>query len=171
MPSLRRLIGLASCAGTLLAATACGPKAVSHVDERAVEESLIRSADQSCQRAAQSRTAERVINCYTQNALWIIPHMPPAKGHDAILTAWRDLFLQSSFALTWRTTEIIAAHSGEIGYSLCTYRLTARFKNSKQPITDQGDGLAVWKRQPDGKWKMAADVLSSNPPASNASTR
>jgi ketosteroid isomerase-like protein len=171
MGLFRRLKGLPLAVGALLVAASCHPKTAARADVRAVEESLIQSTDQSCQQAVQAKSASQVINCYTQNAVWVLSNLAEATGHDAILTAWRNLFIHSNLALSWRTTQIVAARSGEIGYSLYTYQLTAHPDNSKLPITDRGEGLAVWKRQPDGKWKMAANILSSHPAGPSPASR
>ncbi len=163
MLTVRRVMPLTFSLGAVLTLAACGSKPAPPMDERAVQESVIRSADQECLQAVQSKTAEKVITCYTPQALWWVPGMPPAKGQDAILAAWRKFFLQSDFSMSWHTTQVVAARSGEIGYSIYDYRLTARLGPSKQPTTEHGTGLAIWKRQLDGKWKMAADMLSPSP--------
>jgi ketosteroid isomerase-like protein len=170
MQKIRRPAVLALLLGGLLATAGCRSKPAAPVDQRAVQESLIRSADQACLQAVRSKTAERVIHCFTQHAVWAAPGTGPIKGHDAILSQWRKFFLQPDFSMSWRTSQIVAARSGEIGYTLYDYQMTARLNQSKQPVTVEGPGLAIWKRQLDGKWKMDADFLARRPAASQADT-
>ena len=159
---IRRMMGVALLACILFATVSCRRNASPPVNVAAIQESVILSTDRSCQQAVQSKSADQVIDCFTQNAVWMLPNLPPVRGHNAILSEWRKLFLNSNLDLSWQTTDVAAARSGDIGYSLYTYRLTTHPNNSKQTIAEHGSGLAVWKRQPDGKWKMSADVLSSD---------
>jgi ketosteroid isomerase-like protein len=34
------------------------------------------------------------------------------------------------------------------------------------PVTERGKYVAIWKKQPDGRWKAAVDTFNSDLPAS-----
>jgi ketosteroid isomerase-like protein len=81
---------------------------------------------------------------------------PPANQSPAFLAT-------PGLKVSWKTTKVEAAKSGEIGYSYGTYEMT--FNDAKgKPMSDRGKYLEVWKKQSDGTWKCAADMFSSDLP-------
>lgn len=56
------------------------------------------------------------------------------------------------------TTKVEVARSGDFAYSTGTYAIA-------NPAIDKGKFVDVWKKQADGSWKAAADVINSDLPA------
>ncbi len=56
------------------------------------------------------------------------------------------------------------ARSGDLAYVSGNYEFNEQ-DNGGKPITDKGKYLEVWKKQPNGSWKCAADMFSSDLPA------
>ena len=50
------------------------------------------------------------------------------------------------------------ARSGDFAYSTGSYAIA-------NPAIDKGKFVDVWKKQADGSWKAAADVINSDLPA------
>ncbi len=59
--------------------------------------------------------------------------------------------------VSFATTQVEVARSGDIAYETGTYALTSTDKKGKA-TTSKGKYVVVWKKQPDGKWKAAADI-------------
>jgi ketosteroid isomerase-like protein len=48
--------------------------------------------------------------------------------------------------------------------SAIALEMTVSNPKDKKPITDHGKYLTVFKKQPDGSWKMVADMINSDLP-------
>ncbi|MCX6635202.1 MAG: DUF4440 domain-containing protein, partial [Acidobacteria bacterium] len=56
------------------------------------------------------------------------------------------------------------ARSGDVAYSHGTYAMTMNDAKGK-PVNDKGKFVTVYRKQPDGKWKVVADIINSDLPA------
>ena len=83
-------------------------------------------------------------------------------GEPYIRAAMEDLFADSTVAFTWEPRRARAAQSGELGYTVGDYRISRRDSTGTIVETlDRGMYVTVWRRQPDGSWKVVADVGTS----------
>ena len=69
-----------------------------------------------------------------------------------------------AFALSFETKFIEVARSGDLAYELGTFTMTSSDPNTEKPVVTKGQGLTVWKKQPDGSCKAHIDVPVSGPP-------
>jgi len=96
---------------------------------------------------------------YTQDAVVNPPNAPAIKGHDAIIS-----FLKSFPAITDFKVDLVDVNgAGDIAYVYGTYSMVVTAPGGK-PESDKGKYLEVWKRQPDGSWKVAIDTFNSDLP-------
>jgi len=65
------------------------------------------------------------------------------------------------FTLDWEPTFAEVSASGDLGYDTGPYVITDRPAGKKPPR--HGNFFSVWKRQPDGRWKVALDVGTRAP--------
>ncbi len=140
---------------------ACQRRAV--VDTRREDERAIRAADATCLKAAQVKDVDRAVSCYADDASWLPPNAPIANGKEAIRAGWAQLLASPGFAIDWQITKLDISRAGDLAYTLYAYQLTMRGPDAK-PLTDRGKDMAVWKKQPDGSWKIAADTFNSDLP-------
>jgi ketosteroid isomerase-like protein len=56
------------------------------------------------------------------------------------------------------TTKVEVANSNDLAYALGFYTIDS-------PPADKGTFLDVWKKQPDGSWKITASIIKSDMPA------
>ena len=89
------------------------------------------------------------------------PNAPAAATKDAIRQMWKELLESPGAAISWKTTKVELARSGELAYSSGTYEFTMNDASGK-PVPDHGKYLEVWKKQPDGDWKVVADIWNSD---------
>jgi uncharacterized protein (TIGR02246 family) len=137
------------------------------VDTRAADERAIRTADAACLKAAQARETEGMLSCYAEDASWLPPNAPVLTGKEAIRTGWSQLLASPGFAINWQITKLQVSRSGDLAYALYSYELTTQGPDAK-PITDRGKDMAVWSKQPDGGWKIVADMYNSDQPVASA---
>ena len=77
-------------------------------------------------------------------------------GQEGIRQAVLPLFADPLFEIHWDPTFASVSSSGDLGYTIGTYEMTASDEDG--PVTHRGTYLTVWRRQPNGSWKVEADI-------------
>jgi ketosteroid isomerase-like protein len=133
----------------------------SHSQSPASPEEAVRRADQAWLKAITSKSVQDAVDLYDAEAITMGPAMPPAHGPAEIRAMWQKLFAQPNFRVTWKTERIVITDAGKIAAATGTW--------SGAGETDAGPFLAVWRKQPDGKWKVLIDsAWFSSPPKNQA---
>src|SRR5438874_11229331 len=127
-------------------------------------EQAVREADEQWSNAAAAKDLDKTVSFYADNAMVLPPNQPMVTSKTGIRNLWKG-FLESLTDISWKTTRVEMAKSGDVGYLIGTYTMTM-----KDGTKDTGKYCEVWKKQADGKWKVAADMFSSDLPATPASS-
>jgi uncharacterized protein (TIGR02246 family) len=128
-------------------------------DERAV-----RDADEQWSKVAAAKDLDKTVSFYGDDAVVLPPNQAAVTTKDGIRNLWKG-FLDSLTDISWKTTRVETAKSGDMAYLIGTYEMTM-----KDGTKDKGKYCEVWKKQADGKWKVSADMFSSDLPAPGASS-
>jgi len=128
------------------------------------DEKAVRDADEQWSRAAAAKDLDKTVSFYTDDAVVLPPNQAAVSTKDGIRNFWKG-FLDSLTDISWKTSRVEMAKSGDMGYLIGTYTMTM-----KDGTKDTGKYCEVWKKQADGKWKVAADMFSSDLPATPASS-
>jgi len=153
-------LALWSCLALVLLAVGCGEQ--KPPDTRAADEKTIRDADAQWSKAAAARDADGTVSYYSDDASLLAPNAPIASDKQSIRAAWVGL-LTPDTSLSWQASKVEVARSGDLAYLIGTYQLTTKDAHGK-PVSDAGKFVEVWKKQADGKWKVAADIFNSDMP-------
>jgi uncharacterized protein (TIGR02246 family) len=105
---------------------------------------------------------------YAEDALVLSPNAPLVAGKNKIQAGLTTLMADPNFALTFHSTRVEASKGGDMVYTIGAYSRTVSDPKNKQPITDKGNYLTVWKKQADGNWKVVTDMDNSELPAGYA---
>ena len=73
------------------------------------------------------------------------PNQAAVTTKDGIRNLWKGFF-DSLTEISWKTSRVEMAKSGDMGYLIGTYQMTMK-DGSKE-----GKYREVWKKQADGKW-------------------
>ncbi len=84
------------------------------------------------------RDVDRILSHYSEDAVWMGPHLPFANGREAIRELVQRLVQDGSLAITFEPSRVEVARSGEFGYSQGTYTMTLTDPVTKRAVTDQG---------------------------------
>ena len=68
------------------------------------------------------------------------------------------------YQLTWTPTDALMGPSGDMGYTWGHYEGHSKDANGN-PIITTGRYITMWRKEPDGKWKVVLDAGSNEPPA------
>jgi uncharacterized protein (TIGR02246 family) len=149
---MSRYVALVACVGL-----ACAPQ-----PDLGAERAAIAAADSAWLAAAQTGDVEATLSFWTDDARVIPPGQPPFVGRDAIRGMIEEGFKTPGFSVTWHTTEIVVAPSGDVAYSFGTNAFT--MPNPGGGVdTLRGQGVVVWRKGGDGRWRSAVDIWTLSP--------
>ena len=67
------------------------------------------------------------------------------------------------YQLTWTPTDAMMGPSGDMGYTWGHYEGRSKDANGN-PVLTSGRFITIWRRQPDGTWKVVLDAGANEPP-------
>ena len=149
--SFRRVAPALPCALVLLAA-ACRPApAAPAADARAMREAVTRYES-----ASNDGDADALSALYADDALLLPPDGAVVAGRDSILAFWKDGIEPGiSFEVVDSKTE------GGTGFVAGRFLVEA----TDSAPADSGKYVLCLRRQPDGAWRVVADIWNSTPSA------
>jgi ketosteroid isomerase-like protein len=86
---------------------------------------------------------------------------PPVIGREAI--AAQAQWDPKNYQLSWTAEGAQMGPSNDMGFTWGHYEGTGKDAHG-QPITQSGRYMTVWKKLPDGSWKVMLDASSEEPP-------
>ena len=130
-----------------------------HIAIDRVRETLVAAVNRS--------DAESASQLWTDDAWMMPPNVPTIHGRAAIRAHFADLFARRQFRYTLSQSELQV--SGDIALERIEYHVIVSSKNDGSTAEDSGKGLHVYRRHPDGRWLLSADIWNSDggakPPA------
>jgi uncharacterized protein (TIGR02246 family) len=140
----------------------CAPQAAP--DTREADERTIREIEIEWSKASAAKDVERSMSFYADDASVFEPGKPMVTGKDAIRKGLDADFAVPGASLSFQTAKVVAARGGDLAYTYGTYAMTMKDAKGK-PVNDKGKFVTVYGKQPDGKWKVVADIWNSDLPA------
>ncbi len=123
--------------------------------------------------AFNSNDAAAVAAAYADDAVMMDPNQAPIEGKSAIQAAYEarakenaSMSIASTFSFTPLETQVV----GDWAYDRGTYTVTLTPKSGK-PTERSNKYLTIYKRQPDGSWKVYRDISNSNEPLPSAAAK
>jgi len=108
--------------------------------------------------------AEAFNEYLTDDALQLPAGNNPVQGVENIYNRMKDN--QGNYVLDWSPQYAEVAKSDDMGYTWGTYSLVYKDENGEEQKS-YGKYLNVWKKQTDGKWKVAVDIGNDSPNPDN----
>ena len=134
--------------------TACGQSAP------ATDASVITSRSEIWETALNAGDIETLMANYTSDARILPPNEKAATGTEAVRAAFGSMI---DAGISGNLTSMEAAVSGDIGYNVSNYALTADGE-----VVDTGKYLETWQRGTDSQWRISNDIWNSDMPAAPA---
>jgi uncharacterized protein (TIGR02246 family) len=158
-----RLVIAGISLATAIAMAGCmqnSQKSVEIPDTRGADEAAIRAGDAQFVTAAQTHDVDKAMALYADDAVFIGVGFPAQVGKDNIRKVIQGMFSVSGMQLTVNTTSVTVARSGDLAIDEGTVDAKATGKDGK-PATSTSQYVLVWKKVPDGSWKIAADTSAN----------
>ncbi|MCR4341464.1 MAG: DUF4440 domain-containing protein [Gemmatimonadaceae bacterium] len=132
------------------------------------ERAAIMQADSAWLAAAHGGDVDSTLSFWTDDARVISPGEPPIVGREAIRKMLTDGFATPNFSVSWQTTDVVVAPGGSMAYSYGTNEFTV--PGAAGGIdTLRSQGVVVWRKGDDGRWRSAVDTWTPQPAAPAAS--
>lgn len=145
--------------------TAC---AASHAQRpsRAQDEAAITEFNKHYLKAINDGDSATLASLTTPEHIMIAPGRPPLVGKEANDAANARVAQMFKIDETWAPEETFI--SGDLAYQRGTFTVTATPKAGGTTRNTRGTFLRIYKRQPDGNWRMVRDMFNSDQPATPA---
>lgn len=131
-------------------------------DTRLNDEQAIRAADAEMLKALQAKDLNHFMSFYADEASFFPVEEPIAMGKETIRATWERYLAIPGFANPrWQITKIEISRSGDLAYTQGTYETSLEDVQGKS-VTERGKWVDVWKKQPDGAWRIVADISNTD---------
>ena len=161
------------CTALLLFAAACAPKgetavndsaataAPPVVDAAAVRQAIEQSNAKFADAVKQGDSVGMAAN-YADDAVMMMGGMPALRGRSEIAKAVTGMFQSMKGGDVKLTTSQVDV-GGDYAIETGSYEMTTTPPGGK-PMTEKGKYITVWKKQPDGSWKIYRDIANTDAP-------
>lgn len=124
---------------------------------KAIEEGDARFSD-----AVRKGDGAAIAALYTDDATVLPPDSDPVKGRAGIQAFWQGA-LRMGIKEAVLTTEDVSS-AGDLACEIGRFSLKIK-PEGKDAFEQKGKYVVVWKRAPDGAWRLHVDIWNGGPPA------
>lgn len=163
-------IAIAAAALVMLAGCDAAPsKQAAPATDAAAVEKAIRAIETQWNKDYNTRNVDAVIGHYAEDASIANPGVAMASSADSRRAVITQFLSDPNLKIEFASDRVQVAESGDLAYSRGHFTMQGTDLGTRQPRTDSGNYLTVWKRQSDGSWKAVEDfVVVGAPPAAAA---
>jgi uncharacterized protein (TIGR02246 family) len=126
------------------------------------EAAKIMEIDTAWMKDYQARNAARCASYYAEDASWYVTGHPKATGREAIQKLAQVLF-ETEIGGAWTTTKLVVSEAADFAYQVGAWDSIDKAAKGKSTKTI-GKFVTVWKKQPDGSWKVQEDIGNPDGP-------
>ena len=114
--------------------------------------------------AINSNNTDMLMADLTDDIVYQAPNEPEIIGKDAVRKWVAGYF--GAYRTKWEKTSIGFTVIGDWAFERYSYKSKDVDKKTSVVTTDKGKGINIFRRGPDGKWRVAVDGWSSDIPIS-----
>lgn len=146
-------------AASLFLMYGCTTGSAPHSDPGA-SESRVRERSTQLAAAEAAKDFEKAISFWLPDAVVHIEGAEAIRGLAAIRETYGQFF-RTVLSFRGETESVVIASSGDLAYETGTNYMTVESPSGSTAVTSKY--LSVWKRAPDGEWRVAAVAVTNNP--------
>jgi ketosteroid isomerase-like protein len=113
--------------------------------------------------AVNSSDDRRLLAIWSDDGVLMPPNHAVVRGRAELEQYFKERFSGTRFRLAFTFSDIQLA--GDLAFERLAYTAVIWPAGGAKPVDDAGKGLHVYRRQPDGLWKLALDIWNSDGPA------
>jgi len=130
---------------------------IAYAQEKNDDAALLMQLDRDFDEATAERRIEGWVYYFAPNGSMLSDTSQPITGLQEIRTAMEPAFKDSSFSLRWKPTKAEMMMPDKLGYTIGRYERLRKNSEGKL-MKSTGMYASVWKKQPDGSWKIILDT-------------
>lgn len=150
------MVAMTRRALAVLLAAGAGASAASSKKQAAALKA-IQETDLAFCAATKARGLDGWMSYFAEDAVAFPQGKPLISGKDQLREFYSGMFQQPELTIAWKPVKADMAASADLGYTIGTAEFRWRGADGKM-TTRPGKYLTIWKKQPDGSWKVAADL-------------
>jgi uncharacterized protein (TIGR02246 family) len=127
------------------------------------DEQQIRALVQGWIDATRAGNVDGVLPLMTDDVVFLMAGQPPMVGRDAFAEHMRAAVGENTVEPTSQIDEITVA--GDFAYARSALSVTIVSKHGKLPLQRTGHTLTIFRKEADGKWRLARDANMLGPAA------
>jgi len=127
-----------------------------------VDERVLLDRDAEFDRVTAAEGMEGFLSFIADDAVFFPANAPIVTGKEAVGAVWIEVLTSPGVSLRWQPIKADLARSGELGYTYGRYQFTTT-DPAGQSVTRHGKYVTIWKKQPDGAWRVAVDIGNASP--------
>jgi uncharacterized protein (TIGR02246 family) len=166
MKYLASFLGVLGLATVVLAAWSQPPQPTGRIDSGAphaeADVEAIQDYFQRYAAAAKAGDLDTYRTFWTDDVVWLPPHEPVVEGIEACMDHHRPYFKNYDQDETLTVEEI--KFGGEFTFVRVNYTYQAVPKDGGETVTEDGKGVFLMERKPDGAWVSSHCAWNSNVP-------
>lgn len=147
-------------AAACLSLAACAPQARTSA---AGEQETVKAADAALQQAVAAKDLDKIMVHYADDAVLMPAAEPVINGKAAITEEWKHILAIPDLENTSKLARVEVAAANDLAYTMGSYR--SRMMGEAGSLVDEpGKWLSIWRRQPDGKWRIIVETYNTDIP-------
>lgn len=155
--NMKRKAGTA--AAMLLLACQPAPAPAPSPDLDDAQMAALTAVDDQVNAAMASNDATAYTAMMTDDVTWMVPTQASIHGKAAIA----DFLAQFASIDEFTTSNRMIRGSGNLAYRTMDYTMRYTLQGSDDPLVYPGKLLTVYRRQPDGRWLVEAEIWNPSP--------
>lgn len=125
--------------------------------------SAIKADEKAMNGQIKANDLEGLAGHYAADAYFLAPGAPPSNGSTEIRKLWSGALNDKNFKLSFASDKVEPGQSGDLAYARGRYTEQYTDPKTSKVMTNSGSYLSVYKKQPDGSWKMVEDFAAAGP--------
>ena len=110
----------------------------------------------------KTRDVDTIMSGWAEDAVMMVPGLPPLKGKAAIRDYVEQAFKIPGFSIRWEPLEVYVSENADMAYMIERNEVIVN-DSLGNPISSYNKTVTVWRKQPDGSWKNVIDMWNSDP--------
>ena len=144
----------------VLALSSCTARQPDAASEASKE---LRTLDAKLAQAVDAKDAAAIAAFYAEDAILMPAAEPVVTGKAAITQEWKHILEIPAFQNESKLGGVEVASAGDLAYTYGSYRSQLMGEGGKLAM-EPGKWLTIWKKQPDGSWRIAVETYNTDIP-------
>jgi ketosteroid isomerase-like protein len=155
-------VAIVLAAGVLVACAGKASKTQPYVADKTAERALM-AADRAFAQDTADRGLDGWVDAFAEDGVELPEGEPLAEGKEAVRAVMVRLLTDPTNKLRWEPDSASVSAAGDLGYTLGHAVVSKVGPAGGELVIAKLKYVTVWKRQLDGKWKVAVDVGTGDP--------